>query len=45
MPKVPTFTEGWQLGQPDLVLEMLEAVRHPGRWAGCLSQLCHSGGA
>ena len=29
MPKVPTFSEGWQLGQPDLVLEMPEAFDIP----------------
>src|SRR6185503_6061739 len=29
MPKLPTFTEGWQLGQPDLVLEMPEAFSIP----------------
>jgi mono/diheme cytochrome c family protein len=29
MPKLPTFTEGWQLGQPDLVLEMPEAFDIP----------------
>jgi mono/diheme cytochrome c family protein len=29
MPKMPTFTEGWQLGQPDLVLEMPEAFDVP----------------
>ena len=29
MPKLPAFTEGWQLGKPDLVLEMPEAFDVP----------------
>jgi mono/diheme cytochrome c family protein len=29
MPKLPAFTEGWQLGKPDLVLEMPEAFDIP----------------
>lgn len=29
MPKLPTFTDGWQLGKPDLVLEMPEAFDIP----------------
>ena len=29
MPKLPSFTEGWQLGKPDLVLEMPEAFDVP----------------
>jgi len=29
MPALPTFTEGWQLGTPDLVLEMPEAFAVP----------------
>jgi len=29
MPKLPVFTEGWQLGKPDLVLEMPEAFDVP----------------
>jgi hypothetical protein len=29
MPKVPQFTEGWQLGKPDLVLEMPETFEVP----------------
>jgi mono/diheme cytochrome c family protein len=29
MPKVPSFTDGWQLGKPDLVLEMPEAFDVP----------------
>jgi mono/diheme cytochrome c family protein len=29
MPKVPQFTEGWQLGKPDLVLEMPAAFEVP----------------
>jgi hypothetical protein len=29
MPAVPRFTEGWQLGKPDLVLEMPEAFEIP----------------
>ena len=29
MPKLPVFTEGWQLGKPDLVLEMPEAFEVP----------------
>jgi hypothetical protein len=29
MPPLPTFTDGWQLGQPDVVLEMPEAFEVP----------------
>lgn len=29
MPKLPVFTDGWQLGKPDLVLEMPEAFEVP----------------
>jgi hypothetical protein len=29
MPPVPQFTEGWQLGKPDLVVRMGEAMRVP----------------
>jgi len=29
MPRLPSFTEGWQLGTPDLVLEMPEAFDVP----------------
>lgn len=29
MPKLPAFTDGWQLGKPDLVLEMPEAFEVP----------------
>ena len=29
MPAVPTFTDGWQLGKPDLVLQMPEAFAIP----------------
>ncbi|MBV9396943.1 MAG: PD40 domain-containing protein [Bryobacterales bacterium] len=29
MPKVPEFTDGWQLGKPDLILEMPEAFEVP----------------
>ena len=24
MPKAPTFTEGWQLGEPDMIVELPE---------------------
>lgn len=29
MPKLPVFTDGWQLGKPDLILEMPEAFEVP----------------
>jgi len=29
MPPLPTFTDGWQLGKPDLILEMPEAFTVP----------------
>jgi hypothetical protein len=29
MPKLPAFTEGWQLGQPDLILEMTAPYEVP----------------
>jgi mono/diheme cytochrome c family protein len=29
MPKIPTFTPGWQLGKPDLVVQMPEAFEIP----------------
>jgi len=29
MPKIPTFTPGWQLGQPDLVIRMAEPFEVP----------------
>src|SRR5204862_6000625 len=29
MPKLPVFTDGWQLGKPDLILEMPEAFDVP----------------
>src|SRR5688572_11395535 len=29
MPKVPTFTPGWQLGQPDLIVRMTEPFEIP----------------
>jgi mono/diheme cytochrome c family protein len=29
MPNVPVFTDGWQLGKPDLILEMREAFEVP----------------
>ena len=29
LPPAPTFTEGWSLGKPDIVLEMLEDYRLP----------------
>jgi hypothetical protein len=29
LPKLPTFTDGWQLGTPDLILEMPEAFDVP----------------
>ena len=31
LPPLPTFAEGWSLGQPDLVLEMQEDYRIPAR--------------
>ena len=31
-----TFTPGWQLGTPDLIVEALKAVPDSGRWSGCL---------
>lgn len=29
MPKIPTFTPGWQLGKPDLIVQMTEAFEIP----------------
>ena len=29
LPKVPTFTEGWAMGKPDLIFEMVEPFQIP----------------
>ena len=39
MPAMPQFTDGWQLGEAGLVLEMPESFAVPARRAGRLSQL------
>ena len=42
MTKAPTFTPGWQLGEPDLIVKMGGAVRDSRGWPGCVSKLRHS---
>ena len=44
MPKLPSFTEGWQLGKPDLVLEMPEAFDVPASGPDIYPQLRDSDG-